>query len=106
MDTDKTAKVLVTRRLPSSVLAKLEAVADVDLYTGDAAIPPGELRSRVADKDGLVSLLTDAVDRTVIDAAPRLKVIANVAIGFNNVDIAYAASRGIEIGRASCRERV
>src|SRR5947208_6117508 len=97
MDTDKTAKVLVTRRLPSSVLAKLEAVADVDVYTGDAAIPPGELRSRVADKDGLVSLLTDAVDRTVIDAAPRLKVIANVAIGFNNVDIAYAASRGIVV---------
>jgi len=72
-------------------------VADVDVYTGDAAIPPGELRSRVADKDGLVSLLTDAVDRTVIDAAPRLKVIANVAIGFNNVDIAYAASRGIVV---------
>ena len=72
-------------------------MADVDVYTGDAAIPPGELRSRVADKDGLVSLLTDAVDRTVIDAAPRLKVIANVAIGFNNVDIAYAASRGIVV---------
>ena len=95
MDTDKTAKVLVTRRLPSSVLAKLEAVADVDLYTGDATIPPGELRARVADKDALVSLLTDAVDRTVIDAAPKLKIVANVAVGFNNIDIAYAQSRGV-----------
>src|SRR5438094_6923803 len=95
MDTDKTAKVLVTRRLPSSVLAKVEAVADVELYTGDATIPPGELRARVADKDALVSLLTDAVDRTVIDAAPKLKIVANVAVGFNNIDIAYAQSRGV-----------
>src|SRR5882672_5621648 len=90
-------KVLVTRKLPSSVLAKLHAVADVDLYSGDAAIPAGELRSRIAEKDALVSLLTDAIDRPVIDAAPNLKVIANVAVAFNNVDVAYAASRGIVV---------
>jgi glyoxylate reductase len=90
-------KVLVTRKLPSSVLAKLRAVADVDLYSGDAAIPAGELRSRIAEKDALVSLLTDAIDRPVIDAAPNLKVIANVAVAFNNVDVAYAASRGIVV---------
>jgi len=89
--------VLVTRKLPSSVLDKLRATADVDVYTGDAAIPPGELRARVADKDALVSLPTDAVDRAVIDAAPNLKVIANVAVGVDNVDIAYAASRGIVV---------
>ena len=88
--------VLVTRKLPSSVLDKLRRVADVDVYSG-AVIPPGELRSRVADKDALVSLLTDAVDRTVIDAAPRLKVIANVALGFSNIDVGYAASRGIVV---------
>ena len=52
--------ILVTRNLPSSVLAKLSAVADVDLYTGEAAIPAGELRARVANKDALVCLLTDA----------------------------------------------
>jgi glyoxylate reductase len=90
-------KVLVTRKLPSSVLAKLHAVADVDLYSGDAVIPAGELRSRIAEKDALVSLLTDAIDRPVIDAAPNLKVIANVAVAFNNVDVAYAASRGIVV---------
>ena len=90
-------KILVTRKLPSSVLAKLSAVADVDLYTGDAAIPADELRARVADKDALVCLLTDAVDRTVIDAAPQLKAIANVAVGYNNIDVAYARSRGIVV---------
>jgi glyoxylate reductase len=87
--------VLVTRRLPSAVLAKLEGAATVDLYTGDAAIPPEELRARVADKDALVSLLTDPIDRTLLDGAPKLKIVANVAVGFNNIDIAYAQSRGV-----------
>jgi len=91
------AAILVTRKLPSSVLGKLHAVADVDLYSGDAAIPPAELRARVADKDALVCLLTDAVDRGAIDAAPKLKIVANVAIGYNNIDIAYAKSRGIVV---------
>jgi glyoxylate reductase len=90
-------KILVTRKLPSSVLAKLHAVADVDLYTGDAAIPADQLRARIADRDAVVSLLTDAIDRSVIDAAPKLKVIANVAVGFNNIDVAHATSRGIVV---------
>jgi glyoxylate reductase len=51
----------------------------------------------VADKDALVCLLTDAIDRTVIDAAPNLRVVANVAVGYNNVDVAYARSRGIVV---------
>jgi glyoxylate reductase len=87
--------ILVTRKLPSSVLDKLRAVADLDVYTGDAAIPPDELRGRAASADAIVCLLTDAVDRNVIDAAPRLKIVANVAVGYNNVDVPYARSRGI-----------
>src|SRR5690349_12277471 len=90
-------RVLVTRKLPSSVIAKLRAAADVDLYTGDAAIPRDELRARIADKDAIVCLLTDAIDRPVIDAAPNLKVIANVAVGFNNIDVPHARSRGIVV---------
>ncbi|MBI3493874.1 MAG: D-glycerate dehydrogenase [Acidobacteria bacterium] len=87
--------VLVTRKLPSSVLDRLRAVANVDLYAGDAAIPPDELRARVADKHALVCLLTDTIDRDVIDAAPSLKVIANVAVGYNNIDVAHAHARGV-----------
>jgi glyoxylate reductase len=79
------------------VIAKLSAVADVDVYTGEAAIPAAELRARVAGKDALVSLLTDAVDRSVIDAAPALKAIANVAVGYNNIDVPYARARGIVV---------
>jgi glyoxylate reductase len=89
--------VLVTRKLPSSVLSRLRDVAEVDLYTGEAAIPPAELRARVADKDALVCLLTDAIDRSVIDSAARLKVISNVAIGYNNIDVPYARSRQIVV---------
>jgi glyoxylate reductase len=91
------AAVLVTRKLPSSVLSKLHSVADVDLYTGEAAIPAEELRARVAGKDALVCLLTDAIDRRVIDAGASLKVISNVAVGYNNIDVAYARSKGIVV---------
>jgi glyoxylate reductase len=89
--------ILVTRNLPSSVIAKLSAVADVDLYLGDGAMAPDELRARVAGKDALVCLLTDAIDRTVIDAAPTLKAISNVAVGYNNIDVPYAKARGIVV---------
>lgn len=90
-------RILVTRRLPASVLDKLRGNAAVDLYTGESAIPPAELRTRIADKDAIVCLLTDAIDREVIDAAPKLKVIANVAVGYNNVDVPCARSRGIVV---------
>jgi glyoxylate reductase len=89
--------VLVTRKLPSSVLSRLRDISDVDLYSGEAAIPPAELRARVADKDALVCLLTDAIDRSVIDSATRLKVISNVAVGYNNIDVPYARSRQIVV---------
>jgi len=88
---------LVTRRLPSSVIAKLKTAADVDLYLGDSPITADELRARITGKDALVCLLTDLIDRGVIDAAPSLRVIANVAVGFNNVDVEYARSRGIVV---------
>ena len=91
------SEILVTRKLPSSVLAKLRAIGGVDLYTGDAAIPPDELRARLAGKDALVCLLTDRIDRETMDASPSLKIVANVAVGFNNVDVPYARSRGIVV---------
>jgi glyoxylate reductase len=89
--------ILVTRNLPSAVLSKLHEVADVDRYTGAGAIPPLELRSRVAGKDALVCVPTDQIDLSVIDAAPALKIIANVAVGCHNVDVACARSRGIAV---------
>jgi glyoxylate reductase len=88
--------VLVTRRLPSSVLAKLEQVCDVDLYVGAAAISREELLQRVAGKHAIVCLLTEPIDAAVLDAAgPQLKVVSNVAVGYNNIDLAACRSRGV-----------
>ncbi len=90
--------VLVTRKLPSSVIAKLEAVADVDLYIGAKAISREELLQRVKGKDALICLLTDAIDNELLDAAgPQLKVVANVAVGYNNIDVPACRARGIVV---------
>src|SRR5262252_2522719 len=89
--------ILVTRKLPSSVLSKLHEIGTVDLYDGESAMPPDELTRRIADKQAIICLMTDRVDKSVIDRAPGLKVIANVAVGYNNVDVTSARSRGIVV---------
>jgi glyoxylate reductase len=75
----------------------LEAACEVDRFDGAGAIPHEELVARVAGKRGLISLLTDRIDRVVIDAGRDLKVIANIAVGFNNIDLAAARERGIVV---------
>jgi glyoxylate reductase len=88
--------ILVTRSLPSSVVTRLHDVGSVDLYT-DGAMPAAVLVQRVADKDALICLMTDDINKTVIDAGAMLKVIANVAVGYNNIDVACARARGIVV---------
>lgn len=88
-------RILVTRKLPSSVLSKLEAVGDIDLHTGDMPLPAAELCARVAGKQAVITMLTDQIDRALLDAGSELKVVANVAVGYNNIDVEYARSRGI-----------
>ena len=87
--------ILVTRKLPSSVLNKLELVGDVDLYAGDMAMPVEELRSRIVGKRAVVTMLTEQIDKHVLDLANDLKIVANVAVGYNNIDVASARSRGV-----------
>jgi glyoxylate reductase len=89
-------RVLLTRRIPSSALATLEAACDVDRNDG-GQLSPNELKTRLADKEGVVCLLTDAMTAEVMDAAPGLKVIANVAVGYNNIDVPAAQARGIVV---------
>jgi glyoxylate reductase len=63
-------------------------------------LPPAyvTLTERVKDCDGLLSLLTDRIDHVLLDASPKLKVVSNYAVGFNNIDIAAATDRGICVG--------
>jgi len=87
--------VLVTRRLPASAMARLEERCAVEVCDGDGTLSRDVLLARLAGKHGLVSMLTDAIDRAVIEAGRDLRVIANVAVGYNNIDTAAARERGI-----------
>jgi glyoxylate reductase len=89
--------ILLTGRIPSSVVAALEAIGDLDRFRRDGVdvMPHDELVARVAGKQALVSMITDAVSRDVIEAGTDLKVIANAAVGYNNIDVAAARERGI-----------
>ena len=89
--------ILLTRTLPSSVLAKLDPLGDVDVFSGDGVMPYDELVARVAGKDAVVSMLTERIDKGVIDAGANLKIVANVAVGYNNIDVPYARSRGVMV---------
>src|SRR5262245_2490463 len=74
----------------------LEAGAEVELYDGPTPIPEADLIARLAGKQGLVSVLTDRVNAAVI-AASDLKVISNIAVGYDNIDVAAARARGIVV---------
>lgn len=91
--------ILLTGKIPSSVLAKLESIGEVDQFRKDGVdvMPHDELVARVAGKQALVSMITDAVGRDVIDAGKDLKVIANAAVGYNNIDVRAARERGISV---------
>jgi len=89
------ANVLLTRKVPSSVLTLLQTHHTVDLYTGDVAIPRDELLRRVVDKDAVICMLSDRIDGELMDAAPGLKIVADVAVGYDNIDVPAARQRNI-----------
>jgi glyoxylate reductase len=89
--------LLLTRRVPSSVITRLEMECAVDLYTGGAAIPRDELLTRVKGKQALICLLTDRVDGELLDAGRDLKIVANIAVGYNNIDVLACRERGIVV---------
>lgn len=87
--------VLLTRRIPSSVFARLEAACDVDLHDGPGALDASELKRRIAGKQGVICVLTDKIDGDVVDASRGLKVVANIAVGYDNIDVPAVKARGI-----------
>lgn len=87
--------ILLTGRIPSSVLARLETVGEVDQHQGGGDMPHDELVARVSGKQALVSLITSTVDRAVIEAGRGLRVIANIGVGYNNIDVIAARERGV-----------
>ena len=87
--------ILLTSRVPSSVLTRLKTVGQVELVTDH--LTPAALQERVPGKRALVCVTTDRIDSAVINAGCDLKIIANIAVGYDNIDLAAAAGRGISV---------
>ena len=88
-------KVLVTREVFDETLEYLDAHCEVESNQKDVPIRPGELARRLADKDGVMCCLPDRIDATLLAGAPRLKVVANIAVGYNNIDLAACTARAV-----------
>jgi lactate dehydrogenase-like 2-hydroxyacid dehydrogenase len=92
------AQIVVTRRIPDPALELLAGAGEVWLNPEDRQLTVEELHARVAGADAVVAMLHDRVDQPLLDAAgPQLQVIANVAVGYDNVDVPAATRRGVLI---------
>lgn len=90
-------KVLLTRRLPQPGIELLEKHVDLSINPLDAPMSRQDMITGIKDKDGLICLLNDKVDAKVIDAAKHLKIIANYAVGYNNIDVQAATKKKIPV---------
>ncbi|MGA3406674.1 MAG: D-glycerate dehydrogenase [Candidatus Bathyarchaeia archaeon] len=91
-------RVYVTRLLPKEAMDKINSYCDAKTWDGPLPPPRQVLMENVVDIEGLVSLLTDKIDAELMDKAPKLKVISNYAVGFDNIAIPEATKRGIIVG--------
>ena len=90
------AKVLVTRELPEAAL-RLLGGHELDVHRGETPWSKSELIARLRDADALVCQLTQRVDAEVLAAGAKLRVVANVAVGYDNIDLGAATARGIAV---------
>lgn len=88
-------KIVVTGRIPQSGLNILEEVGEVWTWTSDEPIPIDLRNEQLATADAAVTLLPDRVDDEFLRAGPNLKIVANVAVGYNNIDVVACAARGV-----------
>ncbi len=90
-------KVFITRKIPDAGIKLLKKYCDVRVYSKDQIIPRKELLNGVKWCDALLTLLTDRIDKEVLDVNPRLKIVSNYAVGFDNIDVGYATGKGIPV---------
>ena len=90
-------KIFVTRKIPEPGLKLLKDKHEVDINPYNRVLSKKEIIKNLEDKDGLLCLLTDHIDKEVIDSAPKLKMISNYAVGYNNIDIKAASLRKIPV---------
>ena len=90
-------RLFLTRRIPEMAMQRLDDYFELSYNPWERSLTHEEIVAGVKDADALISLLTDKIDRELIDAAPKLKVISAYAVGFNNIDVEYATSKGIAV---------
>lgn len=90
-------EVLISKHIYQEAVDYLASRVRVDYHDSDDGLPGGDLRARLAGKAGLVCQLTDRIDAALLDAAPSVKVVSNVAVGFDNIDVEAATKRGIVV---------
>lgn len=91
-------KVYVTRLLPKPAMDRVNSYCDAKIWEGDLPPPRDTIIENIASVEGLLCLLTDKIDAPLMDKAPKLKVISNCAVGFDNIDVDAATKRGIAVG--------
>lgn len=96
--TDKHPSVYVTRPIPDKGLELLRTACDVRQWEQDTPVPRDVLLHEAAQADGLYCLLTEKIDEELLDAAPNLKVISNMAVGYDNIDVPAATARNVPVG--------
>jgi glyoxylate reductase len=89
--------LLISRHLPEAALTLARSQATVRLAPADRRLEPAELAAHLRDADGLVCLLTDTIDEPLLREAPRLRIVANVAVGYDNIDVTAATRRRIVV---------
>ena len=89
--------VLISRLLPEAAIDLARSRAEVDAYAVDAAMPRAELLARLRGRQGLICVISEAIDQALLDACPDLRVVSNVAVGYNNVDVAACTRRGVVV---------
>ncbi|WP_431876899.1 2-hydroxyacid dehydrogenase [Amycolatopsis sacchari] len=91
-------RIVVTRRVPEAALVELRALGEVVVSDADRPLTQEELKEAVAGASAIVSMLHDRIDGAVADAAgPQLRVVANVAVGYDNIDVPALAERGVVV---------
>lgn len=89
-------RVFVTRALPGAApLERLRAAANVEVWPGDVPPTVDDLRAGVQGCSGILSMLTERVDAALLDTCPGLVAVANMAVGYDNIDVAAATARGV-----------
>jgi lactate dehydrogenase-like 2-hydroxyacid dehydrogenase len=92
-----TQKVLITRGIFPEVVERLAKRYEVEHNAEDRPWPPEELARRMAGVSGVMATVMDRFDEAILAASPKLRVISNIAVGYNNIDIPAATARGIRV---------